>query len=112
MWHMDEKQTIECGRYSGFGWCCIFWFLLVWLPAFTHWNEPNYKKSFTYRYNKLIYKMAARRKLKYPFEFGGKPYWVEGFGRIPCPFCLFFSRNVGHINCSKTEGCKAHRGEL
>ena len=73
--------NLECGLHSDFPICCILFYLFVWGP------KNKYLRALRKFYFNAEHKIAKFRNIHY---IKNDP--SSGFGRIPCPICLFFFR--------------------
>jgi hypothetical protein len=115
---MFNSPTFKCGRHSGFPICCILWYIYIWIPLFVRHDDPKYNSSFTQWYHKIKNKIVRRRNITHTVAFPGDNLinydgiLVEnwpGYGRIPCPFCLLFSKK--HHNVLPCD-CKDARNKI
>jgi hypothetical protein len=92
-------NNIKCGLHSGFPWCCIAFYVLFWNPFFYIKDFTNTRvyKNLHARYTKLGFHMSLKRGLWRLDKQGN--ILSAGFGRVVCPFCLFFSTKTGSNNC-------------
>lgn len=94
------EYNLRCGVHSGFPLCCIAWFMII------HYNLGRTKNDrgrlIRDIYNSISKDIAKYRKLKYHFidEETNKPGFIYGWGRIPCPICVFKSTKTGSIECN------------
>jgi hypothetical protein len=110
-----DSPVFRCGKHSGFPVCCILWYMYIWDRIYVRWFDdignviPKYKYSFARLYGMLLDRIIGWRKITHSFVNGYDGMFIRdwpGYGRIPCPFCLFFSKkkhNVLPCDCSK--GC-------
>ncbi len=76
-----ELWTIECGLHSGFPYCCIIFFTMVWKPMMHElYDNDGYFVSTSEIYNNY------RRMLDSYKDKNGH------IGYVPCPAC-FLERN-------------------
>jgi hypothetical protein len=99
----DQRvKTFQCGKHSGFPLCCIFFFIYVWEPTYINSyfhisgmnNNPKYQYSFTRLYNFLIDFFVKWRGITHTYFDIEANQWIcfSNYGRLPCPWCLLFSK--------------------
>lgn len=100
------KLHIKCGLHSGFPICCVLWFVFVIIPIFGWMKSDN---IFLQIRNKFIFWVEQKRKvgllinLSYQDHITKEIYkkQIYSFGRIPCPICLFFAKDIKEaIDCA------------
>ncbi|SRR5713226_10303603 len=98
-----NSKMFECGRHSGFPLCCILWYIYIWTPLYVSWELSHYRYSFTRLYHFLMDKIGRWRKVTHTYteEDGAVVENETGYGRIPCPLCLF----IGIKNYFKVYPC-------
>jgi hypothetical protein len=105
-----NSPMFKCGHHSGFPLCCILFYMYVWSPSYVmnYWDDPKHKYSFTNMYSFIKDKVVAWRKPTYTFTNAYDGVLIEneiGFGRMPCPFCLFFSNKTVVQPCNCEDNC-------
>lgn len=92
-------NAIKCGLHSGFPWCCIAFYAIFWNPFFKikDFVHTRLYSKLHGRYTKLMFRKSRDRGL-WRIDDQGEIISV-GFGRVACPFCLFFSKKTDSNNC-------------
>lgn len=112
---ITDSPVYRCGKHSGFPLCCILWYMYIWdriyVSCFDDMGQvlPKYKYHPVRLYSLLLDKMIEWRKITHSFINDYDGMFIEdmpGYGRVPCPFCLFFSKRKHNVlPCDCSGGC-------
>ena len=101
-------NNIRCGLHSGFPVCCVAFWATVWRPMCQSDN-----RSITRIRDCLLEVIGSIEKARGISWYSD--YYddcIDGFGRIPCPMCLLFSRNTYCKKCNCYFGSQDQLDEL
>jgi hypothetical protein len=95
-----SSDAFKCGRHSDFPLCCIIFYIYIWAPTYIRSDDPKLKYSFTRLYLSIKDKVIRWRKITHTCinDYDGELMEnVPGFGRVACPFCLFFGKKNWYV---------------